>query len=410
MCALIWTLSIVSTIMGNLTKASRRSSAILLLLVSMLRSGNAIAQNTEDDSNWVTIDLRGEQCVLRDFEDRPDGWLHGLRVWFGRELQLNCSFYAAEPSWREHKCSLLAGGMIIGTPSPLYYTYSVAFFDTDENLIACSGGELDTPQAVTDELTSVTRAMSIPKGVYKDVRSYRVAYIESGKPVGEVIWNENEPVTVSNVDGDTGQVDEQSWPAWKSDGQLLDKTIKIRKGSRRILSSDENGWSAITVEGPITFSARAKGKSKRGGEIHQKTEMLSNDTDSKHLITIDKGTALQAELQVHLSAANRIQTAVRFNNTSTKEIHGVLYFAFFDKFGNFVGGADQDASIVSNSTIPLIAVDGKEPPTLSVFQRIKDISLPKGLEQTVVAYKVTLYESPSPIGISGQLKAANVAE
>ena len=199
----------------------------------------------ESHSTWV--EQREGKCILQDFGDRLDAPNRGTKVWFGKAQELRCAFYVASSALTGHRNAINAGGMVRGndTPPLLHHGYSVAFFDSKENLIACEGG--GRPESGT--INSVTCRMPIPQDVHKRVDSYKVAYYESDRPIGET---RQEAAFRIMCQGDGNPI-EKVWPSWKSDGELRDSPYRVHAGSRLLPIATNENWQAETTEGTCSL-------------------------------------------------------------------------------------------------------------------------------------------------------------
>jgi len=275
--------------------------------------------------------------------------------------------------------------MFYGEHPPLYYCYNVAFFDAEENLIACDGGDLPDHPLVTSRLSSVTRTMPIPRGVHKCVDSYRVAYYESDVAIGKVAWDEHESFRVTSTNGNTGETTERSWPLWKSDGEMRGSSFPVRAGSRPLPIAAKEDWQAETTEGTCRLKRTA-------------TSDSGEEQGQRFLVAVGEKLRLKAHCRFNVSRDSAIETWVSFKNTSDKKTFGELYIAFFDKYGNLVGSTRTSDATEPGGTNPSVTVGGKPQPTAIAFQAIKPMPIPRGFEEKVTSYKITMYVSGKPIG------------
>ena len=349
----------------------------------------ALPSAEEAKQPHVGVYQKEEKCILHDFGDREDGDLHGLKVWYGCNLMLCCSYYVSTDS-RLHappQNVLHAEGMFYGEHDPRYFGYNVAFFDTDENLLACSGGNMREPRKILSGITnSSTDVMPIPKNVHQCIDTYKTAYYESDAPIGTATYDPHHKFVVHYIDGDTGKESRRSWPAWKSDGELKGIPFHIRDGARPLPCNPKEGWKAETVEGKC--------------RLKKKLEDDEFDSEEKLDVTLSAGETLRLKFLGHffINKHNAIETWVHFKNPSDAKLYGALYIAFFDKYGNLVGSVQERVTTEAHATYPLATVDGKPSPDSKGNCRILWISLPLGLEDSITSYKITLYESEKPFG------------
>lgn len=346
----------------------------------------ALAQGSGKESSWVSMDQNEGACVLRDFGERCDGGQNGVRVWFGRQMLLACSFYVASESWNHHQNAIYAGGMFYGEHEPLHYCYNVAFFDAQENLIACAGGDLPhTPPVKGGGATSVTRLMPVPKGVHQSIHSYKTAYYESNQPIGKVAWDEHKKFTVTSTNGDTGKTTKESWPLWKSDGELRGAAFRVRTGSRPLPIADNQEWRAQTREGMCSLNVPTSSNS--SNEQRQEVQMAPGGR-----------LKVKATFRCHINQDSAIETWMSFENPSDTKMFARLYVAYFDKYENLVGSTNGRAKMEPHGTDPSFTINGKPQPGAEVFCEFMPVPIPVGLAEKVSSYKATLYESERPIG------------
>ncbi len=272
-----------------------------------------------------------------------------------------------------------------GEDVPRYFGYNVAFFDAEDQLIACDGGSLPHYPPMTMGNRSVTCLMPIPPNVHRYVASYKVAYFESDLPIGQVLWDEQKPLHVTFTNGNTGATKQQSWPAWKSDGELRDVPFRIRAGSRLLPNDASNHWRAETVEGPCKLT--------RASESH-----ANKDQSPKLSIAVGDASRLRADCYFVLNDDNAIEGMVHFENSSDRQRFGVLYVAFFDSYGNLVSCIHQETTTEANATDPRVTVRGQIQLDAIAYGGMMPMPIPVGLETKVSAYKITIYDSEKPIG------------
>jgi hypothetical protein len=355
----------------------------------------AFAEEEGQEPDFVWVNQKEGSCRLQDFGERPDGNLHGLRLRFSSELDLQCAFYVTSDTWRDpRRNAISAGGMFSGTHASRHYGYEVAFFDDEENLIACAGGyngpDPVPAKGVFGSFTPITRLMDIPHGVHKRVASYRVAYCESNLPIGKVAWNEREVVTVLSTKGDTGETTEQSWPRWKSDGELREKPFQVQEGSRLLPGPVDETWRAETTEGKCSLKKKAPSLDQDGPK--------AMDTERSFFVTAGTKLALKSDCHFIIDEDNAIETWMNFQNPSDNDLFGQLYIAFFDSYGNLVGCIQSDSAVKAHGTMPEVRVNGELQFSPTSLQTIQSAPLPRGLEDKITSYKITLYESKRTIG------------
>ncbi len=353
----------------------------------------ALAQSTGADPHWVSVDQNEGQCHLLDFGERPDGTFRGTRRWFGQGMLLKCTFFVATTSWKfDLRNAISAGGMFHGDHPPLHYGYNVAFFDAQENLIACDGGGLpDFPAVRGGGATSVTRTMPIPQGLHRDIESYKVAYYESDEPMGTVAFDENQALEVTSTNGDTGETTVKSWPLWKSDGELRGSSFQVRAGSRLLPKSIHEVWRAETTEGICS--------------LHKPTSSDDGERKMQELaVELGETLTLKVKCRCIVNANNAIETSVNVKNGSNKKLHGALYIAFFDTYGNLVGCTSTETATEPHATSPAVKINGRPLSDSSVFRSIMPVPVPLGIEKKITSYKITLYESEKPIGATADEK------
>lgn len=353
---------------------------------SILATTLVLTQAPNGASHWVSVAQKEGNCVIRDFGDRPDGYRNGAKLWFGNELLLTCSFYST--SRPQNRSTLSAGGMLwSGEDVPRYYGYNVAFFDAEDKLIACDGGSLPDYPPVTTGTSSVTRLMPIPPNVYRYVASYKVAYFESDLPIGQVPWDEQKLLRVTTTNGNTGATTQQSWPAWKSDGELRDVPFRIRAGSRLLPNDASDHWRAETIEGPCKLT--------RASEFH-----ANKDQSRKLSIAVGDTSKLRADCHFALNDENAIEGWVHFENSSDRLRFGVLNVTFFDSYGNLVSCIHQETATEANAAGPSVTVGGQVQHDAAAYEGMMPMPIPVGLEARVSAYKITLYDSDERLGAS----------
>lgn len=339
----------------------------------------AITLGAAPSTTWV--EQREGQCILRDFDDRLDGSQNGAKLWFGRAIELRCSFYASLHFVTGGRNAISASGMIDNPHDrTMYHGYSVAFLDSEENLIACEGGEVGGSSA----RESVTRLMPVPKGMHSRVASYKVAYYESNRPIEKTQPQRNVHVTSTT----NGVTEERDWPAWKSDGELRGTPFRIRDGSRPLPNGADNAWRAETNEGQCSLNQIAisdlEALEKRG-----------------FAVVLGKNLKLKANCRFDVNRDNAIEVWVNFASTFDKEMHGELYAAFFDKYGNLVGATHAVSKMGPNGYLPsgtVTSPDGKTQTIISGFQCALPVPIPLGFDQHIASYKATLYVSETSIG------------
>jgi len=343
----------------------------------------ALAQASAEESRWVTLDQKEGTCILRDFGERGDGYWNGLKVWYGQGLPYLCSFFVSTPCDQN---VISAGGCFHGTEAPIYYCFNVAFFDKDENLIACHGGGLpDQPPVTKGGTTMIAASMPIPKDVHDGIHSYKVAYYESDLAIGKVAWDEHDVSREIMTDAITEQTTERSWPLWKSAGELRGSAFQVRAGSRLLPLATQEDWRAETTEGTCSLKKAAMPNS-------------SDEQRQRFLVAVGDTLTLRANCRLEINKDNAIETWINIRNPSDRNMFWALYVAFFDRYGNLVGSTQSDAMTEANGTSPSVVIDGKLQRITSSFGTIMPVPIPLGFEDKVTSYKVTMYESEEPIG------------
>ena len=359
----------------------------------------AFAQVSSGIDQSVLVRQKEGSCKLRDFGLRPDGWLQGIGMWFGADLVLKTSWYVASESWNHNQNCIYAGGMVLSSRhADLYYCYNVAFFDTEENLIACNsdiaawapgpGGAECALGPVKDATeSSVTCIMPIPKGLCQNVNSYKVAYYESNVAIGKAVWDEHKMLRAESRNGNTGKTTVRSLPCWKSDGELRGSPFQVRAGSRLLPIDAKENWQAETTEGTCSLIKTAA--SNTGEAQYQKFS-----------IAVGNALKLKADCRFKINQDNAIETWVSFKNASDKKRFGTLYIAFFDRYGNLVGSTHADTALEPNGTMPRVTQDGQPQSDAyaHAYQTIMPMPIPLGFDKNITSYKITLYESDRPIG------------
>jgi hypothetical protein len=354
------------------------SFLILIALVSQqLWVSFAAAQ-----SHWIFVDQKEAKCELRDLGKRAiwSPTLLGTRAWFGQRLSCNCSYYVATQPQSFNLNSIGTDGVFTGDGSPAFYCYNVAFFDSNENLIATQGSGLPTDSSVTDNrITWIGSPMPIPVGVHRFIDSYKAVYFESDEPIGQAAIAKN----AETKDGRQSQ--------WKSDGELRNKPFHIREGTRLLPNAAGENWQAETKDGPCSLTVKIASDADR--------HRLSSD--SKPAAELGEKLALSARCSHFLiDEYNTIEVHSRFQNPTEKKMYGQFYLAFFDKYGNLVGGTGLGFSAEPKGTYPATrAGDAVLPETV-----LMQMPIPLGFENTITSYKCTLYESASPIGATTATK------
>jgi hypothetical protein len=267
------------------------------------------------------------------------------------------------------------------------YNYNVAFFDAKDNLIACDGGMLPNVPPVKSGASNATCIMPIPKGGHQCVNSYKVAHYVSNVAIGKAAWDEHQMLRVESTNGDTGKTTVKSWPQWKSDGELWEALFQVQAGSRLLPIDGKDNWQAETTEGTCSLTKTANSNS-------------AEAQNQKFSVVVGNALKLKADCRFEVNQDNAIETWVSLKNALAKKKFGVLYIAFFDKYGNLVGSTHTDAELEPNGTMPRVTQDGQPQPDAygQVYQQIMPIPIPLGFEKNITSYKITLYESETPIG------------
>ena len=110
--------------------------------------------------------------------------------------------------------------------------------------------------------------------------------------------------------------------------------------------------------------------------------------------------AVKADCRFVITKDNAIQAWVSFNNTSETRAFTEVYIAFFDIDANLMACTHIAAATDANATFPtatIVTADGKSQ-TSAAFTAASAVPIPLGYEQDIVSYKITLYESATPIG------------
>ena len=353
-----------------------RSFLILIALVSQqLWVSFAAAQ-----SHWIFVDQKEAKCELRDLGKGGivSPTLLGTRAWFGDRLSFRCSYYVATQPLSSNLNAIANDGVFIVDGSSAFYRYNVAFFDSDENLVAAHGMGLPNDSSVTDRLW-YTAAMPIPVGFHRCIDSYKVAYFESDEPIGKA-------AIAKNADAeDAGR------SQWKSDGELRGKPFPIRKGTRLLHSPRGENWRAETKDGSCSLTVKVTSDADR--------QRLSSDKEPA--AELGEKLALKAWCSHFLiDEENSIEVHARFENTIEKKMYGKFYLAFFDARGNLVGGTEQEFIAEPKGTYPATKAGDPVLPETVLMQ----MPIPLGFENTITSYKCTLYESASPIGATPATK------
>jgi hypothetical protein len=358
----------------------------MLVLKTLFPILVSLSCGMDDPSTWV--EQKEGNCILRDFGDRLDAPFCATKLWFGKAQALRCSFYVASSVHTGHRNAISAGGTIQrNLMLPLHHGYCVAFLDRDDNLIACEGGGY--PE--WDTLTSLKLEMPIPKGVHERAASYKVAYYESPRPIGETSAESH-----FHIIGTTNDVPfDQKLPSWKSDGELRGSPYRVRIGSRVLPVATKGNWEAEVNEGTCALKKIT-------------TPDLFEGEKQRFPVALGERLKLKVECRFNIGEDNAIETWVRSTNPSDKKMFGEFYIAFFDKYGNLVGSSHWDITTEprgSNPSVSITPTGGEPQPMMSPFQGIVPVPIPLGFEEKITSYKVTLYESEWPIGENGTEKS-----
>jgi hypothetical protein len=126
-----------------------------------------------------------------------------LRAGFSREfgdvLKAKCDWQAVRLLGKE---TLFAGISIKNTDSkPLWFIYSVAFFDKDGKLVGAASSPCFLPDGLEPGTTQRHPcSVYLPQGRYKDIRSYQAILYELDSPIfgkrkPPVLLEDPEPIT-----------------------------------------------------------------------------------------------------------------------------------------------------------------------------------------------------------------------
>lgn len=329
----------------------------LLLAVFTLAAPVGVEAQTE----WA--EQKSSPCDLKRFGNRGDGWDNGTKVWFGRMKCLRCAFFVLSDPTHGYDNVISAGGMFDSADSGMYHTYSVAFFDSAGDLIACGTDSQDSWSALLRR-RSVGCDLPIPDGVEKLITTYRVAYAESDQSIAK---NKRvEPDTKLSENEDHCQI--------------------VRPICRPLALVSQESSRAVTMDGPC--------------------RLMEADCLDEGVASAQIGDALMvmAECRFVISRDGAIETWYSFRNTSEKKVFTVAYCAFFDKDGSLIGGTNFSAAISAKETFPTatIVAAGGQPQKCTSFTAAPKIAIPVGWIPNVVAYRITLYASDVPIGQVGK--------
>jgi hypothetical protein len=325
------------------------------LLLAVFTFGAAVG--AEAQTEWA--EQTGHTCDLKKFGDRWDGWTNGTKVWFGRVKYLRCAYFVLSDPMDGFDNVISAGGMFDSANSGMYHTYSVAFFDSAGDLIACGTNAQDF-WLVLVKAISVTCDLPIPDGVEKLITRYQVAYAESDQPFAKI--KRMEPGTKPTENGDHSQI--------------------VRPVCRPLSLVSQERVRAVTMNGPCRL---------------KEEDCLDEGVFSAQ---IGDELLVKAECRFVISRDSAIETWYSFRNMSEKKVFTVVYCAFFDKDGNLIGGTHLSAAIAAREAYPTatISTPGTSPQITASFTSAPNIVIPVDWVPNVAAYRITMYASDIPFG------------
>jgi hypothetical protein len=307
--------------------------------------------------------------VIREYDDGPcslrylnSGPYKGLRLWFGEELTLQCSFDVSTRDGFDGLTWIDVGGTVIGgrNESPRDYAHHVAFFDADDNLIICSG---DFPaQRIGNTPANHVRGLPLPAGCHKAIARYKSAFYESDEAIGT---RSGSPLT-NNEDA----------------GLERDKTpFKINASQRLLFEGTTAGVHVYTRDGPCKIT---------DAPLPDPKEAAKNPP-------ILIGGRPHSEAKLYLRAdRGRLEVNYSIRNFAPIHTYHDLYVAFFDDDGRLIGSTSLDeCRIGPKASSPSLAINGvlqEDPWAFATFTG----RLPLGDHHRIASYKMTMYVYDRP--------------
>lgn len=350
---------------------------LLLLSGSFTQAGDP-----PDDALWVWVEQHEAPCKIRRFRRTMDGTGRhfGFKEWCGLHLTVTSSFFS-EPD-RDNRSQIVVQGKCFTTDSPMHYVYCVAFFDKDDNLVACVNKPVTVDNTPVDPRSSSFRSMpKIPDAVVAMIDSYRLAYFEAEVPIGRSI------AAIDQISQGPRYSDaDEGADGTEGDGEGARKGIqfRIRNGSRALDHLASGDCRVVSVEGECS--------------LPKVSDSDKHESDKMFKVPVGNERGLSASCLFKFNTENSLTVHIAVENPTDKRLYGSVFIAFFDKHGNLVACTERDATTDENDSRSKLKIDGKRSPTSYWNDVFYPVAVPHGLESSITSYKVTMYESSRPIG------------
>ncbi len=302
-------------------------------------------------------------CKLRDLREITLGpYQHGLRLWFGSQLTVKCSFHAFTHRDYPQLTWIDSSSIAVNESSakPRFYAHHVAFLAADESLIACCGDSLmSEPTSTRTEGRSLV--MQIPRGYHPEIALYKTAYYESEAAIG---------TQEANHQPSRDEIDSRDLRAVKN-------PLRINARHRQLFANLPKGMHAYTVEGVCNVGKSPLPSKGDEAEVPPVSigSKLSSQANIFFRVTDDKG------LVIYYSIKNNSESTARQD----------VYIAFFDDDGRLIASTSLKCSIAPGAVSPSVSIDGVPQANASALSAFLPMLLPKGHHKSITNFKMTMY-------------------
>jgi hypothetical protein len=318
--------------------------------------------SADEAGHLVVCEYDQGSCKLHDLKELAAGpYRQGVRLWFGRQVTLKCSFHVfthrnyPELSWID------ASGVAVSNDrsKPSFYAHNVAFLDADENLIACRGDSL-TNGPIGNEPTDRELVMHIPRDYHREISQYKTAYYESGTTIN------TRAAKQELLDGrDSRELGAIKGP------------LKINTRHRLLFKDLPRGAHAYALDGFCKLS-----------DAH-----IPNQKEEFKDPPIFIGSKSSSQTKIYLRATDDKGPVIYYSvkNNSEFTARQDTYIAFFDDDGRLIASTSSKCETAPNAVSPSVSVDGVPQANATAFSTFLPMLLPQGHHRSITSFKIAVY-------------------
>jgi hypothetical protein len=343
--------------------AQRIATALLCLLLLTVALDSQFALAREEDK-WAVSQYNEGPCKLRYLSSGPD---QGLRLWFGEQLTLKCSFDVFTRSGYEGLTWIDVGGTAFcdNADSPRHYAHHVAFFDADHNLITCSR-DFRPDEEIGATPRRSGHDLPLPTGYHSAIAHFKTAYYESDVAIGTRATR-----PPADDEASAGEHDRDEAP------------FKINPVQRPLFAKMPEGCYVYT----------------RDGKCKVKPDPRPYRSSNPPMLLGDKS---RSEATIYFTSKERKSVEVTYSirNFAASKTYHDLYIAFFDDEGRLVATTSLDGlGIGPNASSPSVEIvsasEGVAVSDLRAFSKFV-ARVPLGEHERITSYKMTMYVYDKP--------------